>query len=72
MKRNNWTNQEVIDIIQGCKLVNDEKPEIVSLVNSCIDNIIETFMDFERPSGEFGALARLESGEIVHIGKIPE
>lgn len=68
LKRNNWTNEEVIELLNGCKLYKiGGDPDGVH--NHAIDGVIHQFYDFQRPDDESGAMAyHTEDKFIYHIG----
>lgn len=77
LKRDNWSNQQIIDILQGCQLVKgDGSPTTDSWdhhFNEGIQSAIHTFEDFIRDLDEFGASAYdPETKRMYQIGKIPE
>lgn len=68
-KRDNWTNKEIIKILEGQKLNGD--PQWIKDHNAGVDDCIAAFYDFIRPSNESGAMAwSFKDGGIVHIGPI--
>lgn len=68
MKRNNWTNEEVLSILEGQKLSGKDK-SYCELWNSVVEHLKSTFHDFQRDPKESGAMAYIsEKDEIVHIG----
>jgi hypothetical protein len=70
MKRDGWTNQEVIDIIEG-HIVSD-KSTYAQEHNEGVSVCAEAFYDFTRPLEEFGAMGYdPENKQIVHIGALP-
>lgn len=74
-KRDNWTTQEVIDLIEGQILVdgNGEESESVKDINDGVRQAAEIFYDFLRPVEEMGAMAYEVNEKIVyHVGQIPE
>lgn len=74
-KRDNWTNEEVMELIRGNKIAphpTKPMPEWAEQHNAAIDHLQDFFFDFVRPDTEFGAMAYIvETKEVVHIGKIP-
>lgn len=74
LKRDNWTTDEVIDIIKGFKLVPREKKDTyANNHNEALDDAVEAFADFKRPVEELGAMAYCpDDGFIYHVGTIPE
>lgn len=76
LKRTNFTTEEVIKILQGCK-ISDAKGDTSSKFctdhNDAIDGAISTFYDYLRPADEFGAMAYCPEEDVTyHIGTIPE
>lgn len=82
LKRSNWMNDEVIDILKGCKLVPRRKKddaddadgidEYVANANAGLEAAIDIFYDMSRPLEYMGALAyEVDTGDIVHVGTIP-
>lgn len=68
MKRDHWTNEEVIDILNGLKTVGKPNEETSSW-NFALDTAITQFWDFLRPTEEYGAMAyNPETQEIVVVG----
>ena len=67
-KRDNWTNDEVIDMLKGFLLMPTKDWHTIH--NEALDEAISSFYDFKRPIEESGAMARTEDGEIVHVGPI--
>jgi len=73
-KRDNWTNQEIRDFLEGQKLVphKDSLKKYAEEYNHVLDTMKEFFFDFQRSVTEYGAMGFCkETGEIVHIGGIP-
>ena len=73
-KRDNWTNEEVIEIVKGQKLVHPPQMSVDRTIehNRGVDSVIEAFEDFQRPAEEMGAMAyNFELKQIIHIGQIP-
>jgi hypothetical protein len=66
MKRNNWTNKEVMAILEGLKFGGDRNNEY----DDGLSDAIHAFYDFDRPDGEAGAMAMTEEGEVVHVGAL--
>jgi len=77
IKRDNWTNEEVISIVRGLLIVpiGNEDGEAILPYNGAIGAVIETFEDFKRdPSDpkEYSAMAYCpETDEVVHVGTMP-
>ena len=74
-KRTNWTTEEVIELIEGQKIVRGDGVECdyCKHHNEAIDVVVDYFYDFIRPLTEFGALGKCnEDGGIYHIGGVPE
>jgi len=64
LKRTNWTNDEVIDILEGCKIVIEDKDRddehfyALEARNTGIDQAIYQFYDFKAdPEESFSAMA---------------
>lgn len=79
LKRDNWTNEEVIKILEGRKIVIDDKFRcadqlaVLQAHNDAIDQAMVPFYDFKLPDTEFGAMAySTEYDRIYHIGVIPK
>ena len=74
MKRDNWTNEEVIDILEGMKMVVVDKTDGLfrdakSEWNTALDNAISQFWDFKRPVDQYAAMAyEPDTKEIVVVG----
>ena len=69
MKRDNWTNEEVIDILNGMKVVDkDGLPREVDW-NIALDCATSQFWDFKRPADQYAAMAYdPDTKEIVVVG----
>lgn len=68
MKRDNWTNEEVIDILEGLKKTEKEGEEMCSW-NMALEIAVAQFYDFKREAGDFAAMAYDPTAkEIVVIG----
>jgi hypothetical protein len=52
MKRDNWTNQEVIDILEGMKTVGRDGVVPDTDHNMTLEIAISQFWDFKRPADE--------------------
>jgi hypothetical protein len=80
LKRDNWKNQEIIDLLKGNKISLEDNPNfdeedlvIINNHNFGIDQCIYTFYDFMRNEKEFGAMAYdLETKSLYQIGEIPK
>jgi hypothetical protein len=68
MKRNNWTNKEIMEILKGLMLDSPHN-EFAQDWNDGLAAGISQFYDFERPITESGACAVI-NGEIVHVGPV--
>lgn len=68
MKRDNWTNEEVIAILEGMRVVGqDGLPR--DTANIALDCAIGQFWDFKRPVDEFTAMAYdPDTKDIVVVG----
>lgn len=56
MKRDNWTNDEVIRILEGLQTVKNESGELSSW-NLALEIAVAQFYDFKRPADQFAAMA---------------
>ena len=64
MKRDNWTNEEVIDILEGMKMVGRDTDH-----NMTLEVAISQFWDFKRPVDQYAAMAYdPETKDIVVVG----
>lgn len=81
LKRDNWTNAEVIKMIEDmtiCQIGNDGKPDISSECcrrhNRVVAMIADHFRShFACSEDTFGALALdTETGEVFHVGCYPK
>jgi hypothetical protein len=72
-KRDNWTNDEVISMLEGMKFSNDNG-QMRTIHNNAIQDVIDTFQSFKIPISESGAMGLNQlNGEVEHIGSyIPE
>jgi len=69
MKRDNWTNEEVIDILEGMKRVNMNGLILDTDWNIALNQAIGQFWDFKRPINEFAAMAyEPDTKDIVVVG----
>jgi len=70
MKRDNWTNEEVIRIIEDFKVVSKNgDPLTYTDWNIALDNVIAQFYDFKRSADEYAAMAYdPTTKEIVVVG----
>lgn len=68
-KRDNWTNEEIIRILEGRKLKDfDHDVSYNDVIADCVD----VFTRFLQPLNEMGALAmNTDTKEIIHVGKLP-
>lgn len=61
MKRDNWTNQEVIDILQGIRLIGRDGKELSEEDggdwNAALSVAMSQFCDFKRDANEYAAMA---------------
>jgi hypothetical protein len=63
LKRNNWTNDEIIDILEGCKICIEDKDKeeeyfsILKAHNDAIEQAIIRFWDFKAdPEESYSAM----------------
>jgi hypothetical protein len=69
MKRDNWTNDEVISILEGMKMINRNGLILDTDWNVALDQAIGQFWDFKRPADQFAAMAYdPDTKEIVVVG----
>ncbi len=69
MKRDNWTNEEVIGILEGMKMVGHDDSSRCAYWNMSLDHAISQFWDFKRPADQFAAMAYdPDTKEIVVVG----
>lgn len=69
LKRDNWTNEEVIYILEGLKMVNRNGLLIDTDWNTTLEHAISQFWDFKRPADQFAAMAYdTDTKEIVVVG----
>ena len=69
MKRDNWTNKEVISILEGMKMVGRDGLLIDIDWNKGLDYAISQFWDFQRPVDQYAAMAfNPNTKEIVVVG----
>lgn len=76
LKRDNWTNEEVIKLIEGQALVPMESglDNFTQAYNNGIMAASALFKEhFITPPDSFGALSYdTDTGELFHTGKIPD
>jgi len=69
MKRDNWTNEEVINILEGMKLVGRNGKDLNADWNMGLEVAAAQFYDFKKDAQEFAAMAYdPETKEIVVVG----
>ena len=69
MKRDNWTNEEVMNILEGMKMVGRDGITLSSDWNRSLDQAIFQFCDFNLPADHFAAMAYdPDTKEIVVVG----
>ena len=69
MKRDNWTNEEVIDILEGLKVVDSNGMSKEVDWNFALDFATTQFWDFKRPIDQPDAMAyNPDTKEIVVVG----
>jgi hypothetical protein len=80
-KRNNWTNDEIMEILKGLMIdpthiglppfdTEKAKNEFVEEWNFALETAVSQFYDFNRPDTDHGACAMTPEGEIVVIGPV--
>lgn len=81
LKRDNFTVDEIINLINGLMLIDGDGKEIqvdgkeiqVESYNDGIRSVADMFYDFRRPLEEMGAMAYdVDSKFVVHVGYIPD
>jgi hypothetical protein len=75
LKRNNWSNDEIVYLVNQMKLEENASKfyESVKSYNEALNDVMILFLDFEQPVTEWGALSYgLEDKFIVHTGGVPE
>ena len=78
LKRNKWTTEEVIKILKGQLLTDNEGnsdnlPEDIQNMNRGIEQCIEEFEGFTLPVDQYGAIAYCPENNVVyHIGPEPK
>lgn len=75
LKRDNFTVDEIIELITGQVLVDGNGNESQALAghNEAVRSVAEMFYDFKRPLNEMGAMAYdTDSKFVIHVGHIPE
>ena len=69
MKRDNWTNEEVINILEGIKMTDKDETPRITYWNMALEIAISQFYDFKQPADEFAAMAYdPDTKEIVVVG----
>jgi hypothetical protein len=69
LKRDNWTNEEVMNILEGMKMVGRDGIILSSDWNRALEIATSQFWDFERPADQFAAMAYdPDTKEIVVVG----
>ena len=69
LKRDNWTNEEVIYILEGLKMVGRDGLPVDTDSNISLDQAVGQFCDFKRPADQFAAMAYdTDTKEIVVVG----
>ena len=69
MKRDNWTNEEVINILEGIKMTDKDETPRITYWNMALEIAISQFWDFKRPADQFAAMAYdPDTKEIVVVG----
>ena len=75
LKRDNFTVNEIIDLINDRVCVDEDGNEPPNLkdYNDAVRSVADMFYDFLRPVGEMGAMAYdIDSKFVVHVGWIPD
>ncbi len=71
LKRNNWSNEEVINILKGLQIDNPKVDKSI-IYNQGLGMAMVRFGDFAaNPETSYSAMGYdTETGEILHIGRI--
>lgn len=75
LKRDNWTNDEILEILRSRLIPEDEPMQLNALLahNCLLDSLMDEFASCKYHPEEFGAFAYdAEAKEFVHIGQIPD
>lgn len=75
LKRNNWSNDEIVHLVNDMKVNETAKNYYTSIesYNAAINDVMSLFLEFEQPVTEWGALSYgLEDKSVVHTGGVPE
>jgi hypothetical protein len=75
LKRNNWSNDEIIHLVNDMQVGETAKNYYASIesYNEALRDVMEMFAEFGQPVTEWGALSYgLEDKCIVHTGGVPE
>ena len=73
LKRNNWSNDEIVHLVNAMHESSKGFYESIESYNAAIDDVITLFLEFDQPVTEWGALAYgLQDKMIVHTGGVPE
>jgi hypothetical protein len=73
LKRDNWTNEEVIKLLEGRKISGKGgvEDEYCKVWNEGIESAKEAFYDFQREESDYSAMAyNPEEDAVYHIGPI--
>lgn len=73
LKRNNWTTEEVIKLLESQKIakIDGSVDGDCENHNFVVDEMVSFFYDFLRPVEEMGAMAYCpETSEVYHIGEV--
>ena len=69
LKRDNWTNEEVLDILEGMKTVGRDGVVPDTDHNRTLEIAVSQFWDFVRPADQFAAMAYdTDTKDIVVVG----
>lgn len=70
LKRDNWTNEEVVGILEGRKLT--DRSEDRAGHDDGVEDCIDVFREFSIPEEEMGAMAYDTATKfLVHVGTVP-
>ena len=69
LKRDNWTNEEVLDILEGMKMIDKDETPRITYWNMALEIAVSQFWDFKRPADQFAAMAYdTDTKDIVVVG----
>ena len=75
LKRNNWSNDEIVHLVNDMKVNETARNFYTSIesYNAAINDVLTMFLELDQPVTEWGALAYgLDDKGLVHTGGVPE